>query len=518
MALPATIRGEDDGGVRKGWDAMEWGLLALMVAAGGLLVWNEWRELGEMERAARIEREREMEELMKRRVGELELVIKDMRKALPPDAREIEKEGVDGAYTRRVREWSGPKGLFKELCVAAMDEGELNLYDVQTGGGLREWPKEWLPLRLALERKGRGKGPPPGRGERPTGLFEIPVFAGTAEREWVVMEFDGDALHRWFGEDKRVYLEREGTVYLEKLKGKPNLGVELMGWVAKMNDDGGLAVTAVEQARRNVWLSLGLTSLLVVLGTVLLTMMRRARQLAAMQMQFVAGVSHELRTPLTVIAGAGHNLQSGVVREPAQVERYGREIVEQARTLTQLVEQVMAFAGGGRPNGVVERMLVEEWIERAMEWAGPDIERGECELELSVDPGLPLVEGVKGDLVRALGNLLSNAAKHGGEGKWIGVGAAVRDGKMVVTVADRGPGIPAEERESIFQPFVRGERALLDQVRGTGLGLSLVKDLAVRMGGDLTVRPGSEGGAVFEWTVPVKERVDDEFAHTAGGR
>ena len=116
-------------------------------------------------------------------------------------------------------------------------------------------------------------------------------------------------------------------------------------------------------------------------------------------------------------------------------------------------------------------------------------------------------------------NLLTNAAKYGAEGQWIGVTAAMARGPknqpmVEICVADRGAGIPAEERSQIFEPFYRGRRAIDDQVHGTGLGLALVKRIVEAHGGTIEVKPGpDQRGTEFRLQIPPAppERVD-EFA------
>ena len=104
-------------------------------------------------------------------------------------------------------------------------------------------------------------------------------------------------------------------------------------------------------------------------------------------------------------------------------------------------------------------------------------------LEKNIDPELPLIAGDPTSLKHALQNLLSNAVKYGRNGSATGSGCRRRrpmrasHAMIEICVADRGPGIPAEEQEHIFDPFFRGKRALQDQVHGTGLGLSLVKEI-----------------------------------------
>jgi signal transduction histidine kinase len=258
--------------------------------------------------------------------------------------------------------------------------------------------------------------------------------------------------------------------------------------------------------------------------TALIHYTRQAQKLAALQMDFVAGISHELRTPLAVIHTAAYNLQGSLARNPGQVERYGALIQQESGRLKELVEQVMRFAAtkSGRAADRKEALSVEAVIDDTVESSKALIQGSRCVLETSIDPGLPLVLGDPVALKHALQNLISNAAKYGTEGSnWIGVSAAqTTDNQQAVVeirVADRGPGIPADEQARIFDPFFRGRRALQDQVRGTGLGLSLVKDIVEAHGGTIGVHSEPAKGTEFVVRIPVAPpEYQDEFAHTLG--
>jgi signal transduction histidine kinase len=239
---------------------------------------------------------------------------------------------------------------------------------------------------------------------------------------------------------------------------------------------------------------------------------RRAQRLAELQMEFVAGISHELRTPLTVIHTAAYNLQGKLANHPSQVERYGKLIQQESGRLKDIVEQVLHFtsAKAGRVIQQREPVEIEEVINQTIESSRTVVEAAHCTVEKKIETGLPPVEGDARALQLALENLVGNAAKYGSNGKgWIGISASTVAGKhppeIEIRVADRGPGIPADEQKNIFAPFFRGRRAVADQVHGTGLGLNLVKKIVEAHGGRVAVKSRESEGTEFVLRLPALE-------------
>jgi signal transduction histidine kinase len=224
-----------------------------------------------------------------------------------------------------------------------------------------------------------------------------------------------------------------------------------------------------------------------------------------MQMEFVAGVSHELRTPLTVVRTAAYNLTHSGPTDPARVQQYGALIQTEAERLSRIVEEVLGFskAQAGRAIGPVAPVSVERVIDEAISDSRTAPER-------HLEPGLPPVLADEHALKHALENLLSNAAKYGGD--WIGVSARANGSRVEIAVADRGQGIAADELTKIFEPFYRGRRAVSDQIHGTGLGLSLVKRIVEAHNGTVSVRSSQGNGVEFVIAIPAAH----EAAHSAG--
>ena len=279
--------------------------------------------------------------------------------------------------------------------------------------------------------------------------------------------------------------------------------------------------TVVAHARlRNLAVTGGVLLLMLASVAALIRYTRRAQKLAAIEMEFVAGVSHELRTPLTVIHTAAYNLRGKVAANPAQVERYGALIQQESGRLAGLVEQVLRFANAkaGRIIGEPRPVDIDHVIEDSINSSMPAIRETHSVLERNIDPNLPQVLGDAVALKHVLQNLLSNAAKYGTEGSnWIGVSASAsgdKENAMVeVRVADRGPGIPEDEQQHIFDPFFRGRRAVRDQIHGTGLGLNLARQIVEAHQGSIAVKSEPMKGTEFVVRIPaIPVEQQDEFS------
>ncbi len=281
-------------------------------------------------------------------------------------------------------------------------------------------------------------------------------------------------------------------------------------WQMYVRNRAGSLEAVVNRARwLNTLVTFGVLLLMLATVAALIRFTRRAQKLAELQLEFVANVSHELRTPLTVIHTAAYNLQGAVANQPRQVERYGAVIQKESGRLKDLVEQVLQFASANAGRAIREReaVSVSQVIADAAQSVQSIFEQEGCVLHQSLEASLPPVLGDREALKQAIQNLLSNAAKYGSsESKWIGVEASTsreNDREVVeVRVQDRGPGIPGDEREHIFEPFFRGRLAVRNQVHGTGLGLNLVKRVVEAHHGSIEVKSGASEGTEFIVRIP----------------
>ncbi len=263
---------------------------------------------------------------------------------------------------------------------------------------------------------------------------------------------------------------------------------------------------------RNMAVSFGVLAILAVTLTLVAITSHRARALAQMQMDFVAGVSHELRTPLTAILLAARNLEDGVVGANGLV-RYGVAIKNHAAQLSGLVEEILLFAEthSGRHVYKIEPVDVALGIQNTLDSLAPIVDASGFTVEEIVASDLPLVQGDAAAFSQCLQNLITNSLKYGGAQQWVGIRACVAESsgrkEIRVSVEDRGIGIEVGELKQIFDPFYRSPEVVESQILGNGLGLPLTKTMVEAMGGKLTVASERGKGSIFTLHLrPIRKR------------
>jgi signal transduction histidine kinase len=246
-----------------------------------------------------------------------------------------------------------------------------------------------------------------------------------------------------------------------------------------------------------ILLLLGASMALIILTT------QRAQRLARLQVDFVAGVSHELRTPLAVIASAADNLTVGIVEDKTQVKLYGSLIRNEARRLEGMMEQILAFAAGRNRRTYEPQLLsVEELIDRAISLCSASIQEAQFQIEKHVASDLSPILAEENGILQCLQNLINNAVKYGGPGRWVGIDARMDGPSVLISVADRGLGIETGDLPYVFDAFYRGKSALDAQIHGTGLGLNLARSFVQAAGGTISVKSTVGEGSCFTVRLP----------------
>lgn len=269
---------------------------------------------------------------------------------------------------------------------------------------------------------------------------------------------------------------------------------------------GSIEAAVMGMRRRNLAVSFGALLMLGLAAGLLYVSARRARRLAEQQTAFVAGVSHELRTPLAVIRSAAENLADGLVEDPAQARRYGSLIHAEGRRLSDIVEQALALAGAQSQHASLNLrpINIAPLLAQALERCRRDLDEAGVEVTLAIRDDLPPVQADAMALEAAICNLITNAQKYGNGAIQIEALRAVNEHgeEVYITVRDQGAGIPAHEQPYLFEPFYRGEAAQAAQIRGSGLGLSLVKQTVEAHGGHVSVESEAGQGSAFTIHLP----------------
>jgi signal transduction histidine kinase len=223
--------------------------------------------------------------------------------------------------------------------------------------------------------------------------------------------------------------------------------------------------------------------------------------------RFLAAVSHDLRTPLTSIGGYLEAVDDGLASDPATLERYVRIMRGKTRLLETRIGGLLDFA----------RMETEEWqmgfesvelrpfLEGLAREAREDAvlmgRRFEADLDASDDLRLPIDRSL---LYRAFENVISNALHFTPEGGLVRLSAHSREGALHIDVDDEGPGIPASERERVFEPFYRGSSARQGRPMGEGSGLGLYIARSILRGHGWEIEAGESpwGGGRVSVLIP----------------
>ena len=353
----------------------------------------------------------------------------------------------------------------------------------------------------------------------------VGIAGMTLDREWFMKEVVPNALETTlstffpaehehavitlrFDEDELVYSNQQGDdqppeVYTHFPPGfwRYTLGI-------RMRD-----LSIQQWARSNVIinLSLSLAMTVMLVGGLLVGLRAASREIKLSQMKtdFVANVSHELRTPLASIRVFAEMLKLGRVTHADKVRDYGSYIETQERRLTRLINNILDFSSieSGQKIYQCSATDLREVVAEVLETCAGRLKQSGHTIDFeTVELPAPVV--VDHDaMVLALTNLVDNAIKYSGEATVITIRLGSNEGFAIISVRDCGIGIPRDEQEKIFDKFYRVSTGMVHEVKGSGLGLSIVKHIVQAHGGKVTVESEPGCGSTFTIHLPIEKPV-----------
>ena len=277
-------------------------------------------------------------------------------------------------------------------------------------------------------------------------------------------------------------------------------------WTLRVVSQDPQAELAQERNRRSLLLlAFILLFTFVLVGSYLIARaVTRELEVARLQSDFVSAVSHEFRTPLASLCQLSEMLTDGRVPSETRRQEYYEGLHRASERLYRLVESLLDF---GRMQAGVQQYRFE-LIETgsffrtvAEEFAHEIRERG-YQVEITQQPHLPTLKADREALARALWNLLDNAVKYSPQNKTIWAKAICENGRVAISISDKGLGIAPHERKKIFKKFVRAASAEAAGAKGTGLGLTMVEHIVAAHGGQMHVEGEPGVGSKFTILLP----------------
>jgi signal transduction histidine kinase/predicted negative regulator of RcsB-dependent stress response len=282
----------------------------------------------------------------------------------------------------------------------------------------------------------------------------------------------------------------------------------MLPWTLYFTAAQGAADAGMAARQRFLVLVTVVTALFLIAGAYFIARaVRRDLEVSRMQSDFVAAVSHEFRSPLTSIRQLSELLAEG--RVPGQERRqvYYDTLVRETTRLQRLVEALLNF---GRMEAGVRQYRFEEMdasnlVERVAAEFEPQIANSGRHIELEAAPDLCPIDADPEALSVALRNLVDNALKYSPGCPTVWVQWRTENAHVAIRVRDSGLGIPASERRAIFRKFFRGTAAATANVKGSGVGLAMVRHIVAAHGGEISVVSEPGEGSTFTMLLPAGE-------------
>lgn len=229
-------------------------------------------------------------------------------------------------------------------------------------------------------------------------------------------------------------------------------------------------------------------------------------ELSKMKSDFVSTISHEFKSPLSSIRQLAEMLQSGRVPSEERRQQYYNVLVEQSERLSLLIDNILDFAKieEGRKEFNFEIVDIGPLLLEIVSTIQDSIRHKDFVINVEIEKNLPSINVDISAITQTVTNLIDNAIKYSGEAKNILVRAFAENQYLIITVKDFGIGIRKEEIDKVFERFYRGGDALTRTVKGSGLGLTLVKQIVEVHHGNVNVESEPGQGSTFSIRLPLQ--------------
>jgi len=274
-------------------------------------------------------------------------------------------------------------------------------------------------------------------------------------------------------------------------------------WTVQVGSAGDPTFTSAIRGANRILLFAALAGLMLAVGLAMTMRAVRANAaLAELRSEFVATVTHELKTPLATIRAVGDSLVSGRIATPAAQREYAQLVVQESKSLTRLVDNLLALSRITDVTEVYsfEPQAVDALVEETLQGFGPQLEAAGFHTEIELPADLPLVRADRTAMGLLLDNLVDNAIRYSPNSRHLHIAAHRENGHVVLDVCDKGRGIPEDEIEHVTRKFFRGRHLV---PHGGGLGLAIVKRIVTDHGGLLAIRSEVNVGTTVSVIIPV---------------
>ena len=272
----------------------------------------------------------------------------------------------------------------------------------------------------------------------------------------------------------------------------------------------GRILASKDNKRQKIDLAIIALAMCVVIAGLAFTIfaIRRENRLSRLKSDFISNVSHELKTPLSLISMFGEMLSMGRTRSEEQAAEYASIIHRESVRLSRLIDNVLDFAKIERGKDMYEfapNVDLGDVVERALEISKHRIDRAKMSLHKDFQDGLNPVCVDENAMTLVILNLVDNAIKYAAAGEKLDVTVGQDKSEAFIIVRDYGPGIAKDEQGMVFDRFYRSKRVRLKPIRGSGIGLALVKRIPLAHKGRVEVIEETTPGCAIRLSIPFEQ-------------